>query len=134
MSKLQKIRIIEWAIYFAIDLGVFLTFFFVNTHGRSGMARWIDPLFASGAITIGLGLIALMAHFGSMDFLAYGIRSIFVRMRPSYKVSEDKYHDFNDYVDQKRESRKKISAYPWPWLVFGVPSIIVAIVFGSIVF
>lgn len=105
-------------------VGAFCLFFFIK--GDYSRFGWSNGLFFAGVMTLGMGLLSLMAHLGSFDFVVYGFRSIFKHMKPSYSNATDKYPDYYAYQEAKNENRKKRGIFVVPWLVFGLIPMIVS--------
>ena len=121
---MNKYRIASLVIYPLIAIVSFCLFFFVK--GNYYLSGYIDPLFFSGIMVMGCGLLTLMTFFGAFDFVVYGFRSIFKHMKPSYSNATDKYPDYYAYQEAKNENRKKRGIFVVPWLVFGLIPMIVS--------
>lgn len=122
-TRVKKSYWISLIVYPLIAIGMFCLFFFIK--GDYSQFGWGNALFFAGAMTIGSGLLVLLVHFGSFDFIVYGFRSIFKHMNPNYTNSSDKYPDYYAYHEAKTENRQKVGIFVIPWLIFGLIPIIV---------
>lgn len=104
---MNKYRIASLIIYPLIAIGSFCLFFFVK--GNYYLSGYIDPLFFSGIMVMGCGLLTLMAFFGAFDFVVYGFRSIFKHMKRDYNNSLDEYPDYYEYSEAKKRKEKIVA-------------------------
>ena len=130
--NMNKYRIASLIIYPLIAIVSFCLFFFVK--GNYYLSGYIDPLFFSGIMVVGCGLLTLMAFFGAFDFVVYGFRSIFKHMKRDYNNSLDEYPDYYEYSEAKKKKRKDSGIFIWPWLIIGSVLIISSFIIRGIVF
>ena len=119
-------NLIYWGIILGVSIAVFCLVFFIP-HNFS-MIGWINGCFFSGGIILALGLLAMVGHFGAFDMFVYGVRDVFFHMNPS-KDKVKPYKDYVEYIEKKKETRKKKGfGFFWPFLTFGLLLLVAAIV------
>ena len=129
---MKKTTIASLIIYPLIAIVSFCLFFFVK--GNYNLSGWIDPLFFSGIMVIGCGLLTLLGYFGAFDFAFYGFRSIFKHMKPGYSNSQDEYPDYYEYAEAKKKKRNESGTFVWGWLIIGIILIISSFIIRGMVF
>ncbi|HBS02689.1 MAG TPA: hypothetical protein DEA63_02345 [Firmicutes bacterium] len=117
-SRMKKSHLVALVLYPVLAVGSFCLFFFLK--GNYSLYGYIDPLFFSGILVLGVGLLFLLGHFGAFDFLAYGFRSIFKHMNINYSNAMDEYPDYYAYVEGKKKKRVTNFPFIWPWLTLSV--------------
>ena len=129
---MRKSSIVSLVFFPLLGIASFCLVFFLK--GNYQLVGWIDPLFFSGAIVLGCGLLSLLWHFGAFDFLVYGFRSIFKHMAPNYSNALDEYPDYYAYASGKKEKRKGKFPFIWPWLGVSSALLIAAFIIRGMLF
>lgn len=127
MGRKLKGIIINVALATSLFLLVFFLVFFLYSVYRPIYERLSDAFFITGAIEVSFLILYLIVQVGTFDLLGYGLYSFIkgfdpVRFHP-------KYEDYVDYSNQKKEKRKE-SKFVWlPYLVEGLLSLLLALIF-----
>lgn len=94
---------------------------------------WIDTFFLSGGIMLMCFLLYLFARLGAFDMFAYGFKDVAYHMNPS-PDKKKKYADYVDYVNSKKENRKRNPLYFWPFITFSGALLITALILRLVLY
>lgn len=97
------------------------------------LVGWIDTFFLSGGIMLMCFLLYLFARLGTFDMFAYGFKDVAYHMNPS-PDKKRKYSDYADYVNTKRENRKRNPLYFWPFVIFSGALLITSLVLRLVLY
>ncbi len=129
---MKKTWIISLIFYPILAAGCFCLFFFLR--GNYQLSGYIDPLFFGGIMTLGIGLLTLLNHFGAFDFLVYGFRSIVKHFNPNYTNSQDEYPDYYSYANGKKQKRSVNFPFFWPWLIISLTMLTASFIIRGMIF
>ena len=129
---MKKSWIIALIVYPVLAASTFCLVFFLR--GNFSIAGYVDPLFFSGIVVLGVGLLGLLGHFGAFDFLVYGFRSIFKHMNLNYSNAMDEYPDYYAYVEGMKKKRTGNFPFIWPWFVLSVLLLAASFILRGIVY
>lgn len=120
--RLFKKLFVHSPIHYAIASGIALVLF--GIYWISTKFIWIyvpDALCIAGAITLLVGLLLLISHYGAFDTIAYS----FTTFR---KREKRKYTDLVDYSERKASQRKLRDLFFMPYIAIGTIILIIGIV------
>lgn len=110
MNKKKDLRWIKYAV--SVAVGLALSFgiavwrgLFTPTVAADVLSAIVDGMFVVGIITVGVGLLILVANTGTLDILGFGFKSVWYLFTPFGNIKEKQ--DYYDYKVQKQEERKK---------------------------
>ena len=130
MDELRAHKILIIVSYVAYAFAAGLIYFLVAlAHNFDQSALTIvDGLTIAGVVVICFGLIGIVNRFGAFDPLSYGLRLYRVHLIPGFDNSKDKYKDYYDYRERKKEERTKFRPNILPWAIIGGGLLIAAII------
>lgn len=100
----------RWMTAVAVPLALSTVILLVK--GFDYAINYVDALGVGGAMTLGIGLLSLMAFFGAFDTFGYSISS--------FRASNRKYKDLYEYSNIKAEKRSKAEWTFFPFILTGL--------------
>lgn len=117
--------LIVWAAAIVLAAGIFMGVLFGK--GNYDLYGYEEACFYPGVLLILLGLLVLVASLGAFDMFVYGFRSVFSHMNPDPN-HVDKYADYTQYVQEKRNQRQYSKPPLLPFFVVGGLFLLAAII------
>jgi hypothetical protein len=121
MSNYQKEILWTWILVTLTALGIFLGVLIGK--GDYSVYGYEEACLFPGAIIILVGLLFVVASLGAFDIFAFGFRSVFSHMNPDPNHVE-KYRDYVQYREVKKDERAYHKPYLWPFWIIGVAFLI----------
>jgi len=102
IKKYWLTNLITFLVSLAVGAGIFCIVFFTRTRS---MIDAIDGATLGGLIVLLFGLLMMVAHFGTFDFLVFGFKQLIALM---FAKDPKKHGQFTDYRDEMTQKRRVI--------------------------
>lgn len=127
IRKYWLTNLITFLISIAVGVGIFCLVFF--TRARS-MIDAIDGATLGGLIVLLFGLLMMVAHFGTFDFLVFGFKQLIALMFAKDPKKHGQFTDYRDVMTQKRDA----SSYNFIAVIFAGLLLSIAIIVLEILY
>ena len=127
IKKYWLTNLITFLVSLAVGAGIFCIVFF--TRSRS-MIDAIDGATLGGLIVLLFGLLMMVAHFGTFDFLVFGFKQLISLMFAKNPKKHGQFTDYRDEMTQKRDA----SSYNFIAVVFAGLLLSIAIIVLEIIY
>lgn len=120
-SLFVKIFIHSWLKYVvAIFVSIVIILIVLSSKGFKHLVSYCDGLFISGGVLIGVGLLSLLASYGSFDIFSYSGKYVY------NKIKNKSVERYPEYSKNKALNREKAQFGYIPYLVVGIMEIIIS--------
>ena len=123
-KKYLQAYIATFVVSFLVGVVIFLLVFFLSKN-KMTLVGAINSSAISGVILFSLGVLAFVSNMGMFDSLTYGFNQLGSSL---FGKKANKFHDFNEYRDEKIMKRKVSANYYWPILISSIPYIIALVI------
>lgn len=127
IKKYWLTNLITFLVSLAVGAGIFCIVFF--TRSRS-MIDAIDGATLGGLIVLLFGLLMMVAHFGTFDFLVFGFKQLIALMFAKNPKKHGQFTDYRDEMTQKRDA----SSYNFIAVIFAGLLLSIAIIVLEIIY
>lgn len=127
IKKYWLTNLITFLVSLAVGVGIFCIVFF--TRARS-MIDAIDGATLGGLIVLLFGLLMMVAHFGTFDFLVFGFKQLIALMFAKDPKKHGQFTDYRDGMTQKRDA----SSYNFIAVIFAGLLLSIAIIVLEIIY
>lgn len=127
IKKYWLTNLITFLVSLAVGAGIFCIVFFTRTRS---MIDAIDGATLGGLIVLLFGLLMMVAHFGTFDFLVFGFKQLIALMFAKNPKKHGQFTDYRDEMTQKRDA----SSYNFIAVIFGGLLLSIAIIVLEIIY
>lgn len=123
MSDKAKEALTNWIMAGVMGVGTFLIYMLAKMDWS--MLGWLNGFSLAGVVVILLFFLYVVVRLGMFDMLTYGVKDVFFHMNPN-KDKVKQYKSYPDYLEKKKESRRKNPLCFLPYLVIAGSFLIAA--------
>ena len=109
-------------------LGLFIFLIYIILNGFDNIIYYCDACFISGFIIISISILSVLSYFGAFDTISYSFYAFSRAFTKEKELGEKKYKDLVDYVEKKKNTRKKFAYSFLPYVYSGLLFMIAAII------
>lgn len=139
MTKRLKKMLIVWGIAIIIGVTFFALIFFITGASEGYSLRLAsDATFIPGLVMLLFVALTAITQYGTFDLMQYGMLKFWHYVRPNRNKNEEldakkgTFETPHDYIEYKKERRKKAPPHYLPFVVVGGVLTVLGIIFALV--